>query len=88
MLCSRSANSKINKLHEKVFRVVYKDYNSIFEELLTKDGSLTNSPKKFRYWKNKCLEFTMGFHKSLFWICFRIIIKITFVVYDLNAFKN
>ena len=33
MFCSRSTNSKINKLHERALRTVYDDYNSKFEEL-------------------------------------------------------
>ena len=41
MLGTRSANSKINKLHEIALRIVYDDYNSKFEELLTKDSSFT-----------------------------------------------
>ena len=41
MFCSRNANNKINKLHERALRIVYDDYNSKFEELLTKDGSFT-----------------------------------------------
>ena len=38
MSCSRFANSKISKLHERALRVVHGDYNSKIEELLTKDG--------------------------------------------------
>ena len=51
MFCSRSANSKIKKLYERALRVVYGDYNSKFEELLTKDGSFTKRYKTFRHWK-------------------------------------
>ena len=51
MFCSRSANSKISKLHESPLRIVYGDYNSKFEELLTKDGSFTIRHKTFRHWK-------------------------------------
>ena len=86
MFCSRSANNKINKLHERALRIVYDDCNSKFEELLTKDGSFTTHHKTFRNWKQKCLQFTMDFHKSLFWIYFIII---TFTVYNLNpTFKS
>ena len=35
---SRGVNNKINHLHERAFRIIYKD-NSTFEELLEKDGS-------------------------------------------------
>jgi len=41
MFHSRKLNERINKIHERALRVVYKDYNSSFEELLLKDGSLT-----------------------------------------------
>ena len=39
--CSRSTNNKINKLHERSLRIVYDDFNSKFEEILTKDGLFT-----------------------------------------------
>ena len=35
----RTASNNTNKLHEKALRIVCYDYNSKFEELLTKDGS-------------------------------------------------
>ena len=37
---SRKQNHHINRIHERVLRVVYKDYNSSFDELLEKDNSL------------------------------------------------
>ena len=39
MFCSRTANGKINKLHERALRIVYDDLESSFEELLEKDNS-------------------------------------------------
>ena len=39
MFCSRKANGKINKLHERALRIVYDDLASSFEELLEKDNS-------------------------------------------------
>ena len=39
MFHSRKANSKINQLHERSLRIVYKDNISSFEELLKKDKS-------------------------------------------------
>ena len=39
MFCSSTANNKINMLHERALRIVYDDYNSKFEQLLTKDVS-------------------------------------------------
>ena len=39
MFYSRGVNNKINQLHERVLRIIYKDNISTFEELLEKDGS-------------------------------------------------
>ena len=36
MISSRKANNKINKLHERILRIVYQDDISNFEELLKK----------------------------------------------------
>ena len=41
MFCSRKANNKINKLHERALRIVYEDNISTFEELLEKDNSFS-----------------------------------------------
>ena len=41
MCHNRTLNAKINRLHERALRVVYKDYNLSFEELLEKDKSFT-----------------------------------------------
>ena len=38
---SRKTNNRINKLHETALRLVYSDYETTFEDLLTKDGSFT-----------------------------------------------
>ena len=39
MFHSHKQNHHINRIHERVLRVVYKDYNSSFDELLKKDNS-------------------------------------------------
>ena len=41
MFHNRTLNTKINKLHERALRVVYKDDNLTFQELLEKDKSFT-----------------------------------------------
>ena len=41
MFCSRAMNSKINNLHYRALRIVYRDDISTFEELLQKDRSVT-----------------------------------------------
>ena len=39
MFHSRKLNNRINHIHERVIRLVYKDYTSSFDELLFKDNS-------------------------------------------------
>ena len=41
MFHSRPIDHKISKLHEEALRIVYKDHFSSFEELLSKDKSVT-----------------------------------------------
>ena len=41
MYHSRDLNRKINKLHERALRVLYKDKHLTFEQLLNRDGSFT-----------------------------------------------
>ena len=48
MFCGRTANNKINRLHERALRIAYEDFESTFEELLTKDGSVTIHQRNLR----------------------------------------
>ena len=41
MFHSRKINNRVNSLHERSLRVVYRDYNATFSELLSKDKSVT-----------------------------------------------
>ena len=41
MFCSRKSNDKINRLHERSLRIVYKDFDSSYEELLSRCDSFT-----------------------------------------------
>ena len=41
MFHSRKLNARINRLHERALRVVYKDFESSFEELRRRDSSIT-----------------------------------------------
>ena len=41
MFHGREINNKINRLHERALRVIYRDDISSFSELLTKDGSVS-----------------------------------------------
>ena len=40
MFHSRKINNRVNSLHERALRVVYRDYNATFSELLSKDQSV------------------------------------------------
>ena len=41
MFHSRMLNNRINKIHERALRIVYKDFSSTFEQLLQKDVCFT-----------------------------------------------
>ena len=41
MFHNRRCNNTINRLHERMLRIVYKDYKSSFAELLSEDKSFT-----------------------------------------------
>ena len=41
MFHSRKLNNRINRLHERVLRIIYKDYNSSFDDLRSRDNALT-----------------------------------------------
>ena len=41
MFHSRTLNNTINRIHERALRIVYKDHNSTFQELLNKDDSVS-----------------------------------------------
>ena len=53
MFCSRTLNNKINKLHERALRVVYKSDNLTFQQLLEKDKSFTIHERNLQKVKNK-----------------------------------
>ena len=40
MFCARQENNRINHLHERALRIVYKDYKATFENLLELDNSV------------------------------------------------
>ena len=48
MFCGRTLNHRLNKLHERAFRIAYCDYKSNFEELLEKDGTVTIHQRNLR----------------------------------------
>ena len=48
MFCQRSSNTRINHLHERALRIVYNENESTFEDLLTKDNSVSIQHKNIR----------------------------------------
>ena len=40
MFHSRNLNKRINYIHEETIRIVYKDFQSSFQEILVEDNSL------------------------------------------------
>ena len=41
MFCSRAASNRIDKLYERALKLVYDDYETLFSDLVTIDGSFT-----------------------------------------------
>ena len=41
MFCSKSANKEVNRTNKRALRVLFEDYDSSFQQLLEKDGSVT-----------------------------------------------
>ena len=48
MFCQRSSNTRINHLRERALGIVYNDNESIFEDLLKKDNSVSIHHKNIR----------------------------------------
>ena len=48
MFHSRKSNNHINRIHERALRIVYKDYDSSFKELLLKDESFSIHQRKLQ----------------------------------------
>ena len=41
LYCSKTTNNDINRTHKRALRILYKDYESTFEELLERDNTKT-----------------------------------------------
>ena len=49
MCHSRTLNNRINNIHLRALRIVYQDKQSIFEELLQKENSVSVHMKNLQY---------------------------------------
>ena len=48
MFCGRTLNRRINRFHERELGIAYEDYESSFEDLLSKDGSVMIHQRNLR----------------------------------------
>ena len=60
MFCNQNQNSRINKLHHRALRVVYRNVVSPFEELLRKDVSVTIHHRTYIFLLLKFIRLKMG----------------------------
>ena len=60
MAHSRGLNNKINHIHERALRIVYKDFLTPFEELLAKDKSVRTHNRKLQQLVIEVFKVKMG----------------------------
>ena len=77
MFHSRKLNNRINSIHERALRIVYKDTKSSFAELLTKDESFTIHERNIQ---------TLGI--ELYKVVYGLSPKIMNAVFPLRAHAN
>ena len=65
MCHNRTNNNKINRLHERCLRIVYKDNKSSFQELLDKDKGVTIHVKNVRTLAVEMFEVSNNYSTSL-----------------------
>ena len=64
MCHSRAKNNKINRLHERCLRIIYKDKASTFDQLLEKDSSVCIHTRNFVFLQLKCLKLLKVLHRQ------------------------
>ena len=66
MIHSRRLNNRINHNHEtRALRIIYKDYNSSFEELLRKDNFLRIHRRNLKLLVTKMFQVKIGFAPNI-----------------------
>ena len=65
MFHSRSINNKINRLHERVLRIVYNDFKSSFKNLLEKDGTVSIHVKNLQKLATEVFKISKNFSVPL-----------------------
>ena len=61
MFNSRSINNKINRLHERVLRIINSDFRSIFENLLEKDETVSIHVKNLQKLATEIFKISKNF---------------------------
>ena len=65
MFHSRSINNKINRLHERVLRILYNDFKSSFKNLLGKDGTVSIQVKNLQKLVTEMFKISKNFSVPL-----------------------
>ena len=64
MFHSRKLNGRINHIHERALRIVYKDFNSLFQELFIEDNSLNIHHRNLQKLVTEIFKLKMAYHLS------------------------
>ena len=66
MFHNRTLNNKINRIHERALRIVYRDKTSSFTELLQKDNAVTVHQRNLQVLATEAYKVKMGLAPQLF----------------------
>ena len=78
MFHSRTLNSRIHRLHQRAFRLAYKEAHLSFEELLRKEKSFTTHHRNlqklaiemYKFYRNLSLDIMKNIFQSPYSLCF------------------
>ena len=65
MFCSPSIESKINRLHERVLRIIYSEFNASFENFLEIDGAVSIHVKNIQILATEIFKISKTFSAPL-----------------------
>ena len=72
MFHSREINNRINRIHERALRMAYKDKHSTFQELLSKDSSVSIHHRNLQVLATEIYKFLHGLSPKIMGEVFRI----------------
>ena len=73
MFHSRKLNARINRLHERALRVVYRDFDSSFEKLLRRDSCTTLHQRNLQELMTEIFKVKTGIATELMKVVFELI---------------